>query len=107
MKNNFINKKLFIFLTFVFCFCSAFAQTGQQLLNQIGRAPAKQIKPKGEMRIFVKDGEEVITNFETAYLTSAPKVHIIVPNDIGQERKPSIFIIDSDEINKEKITNTD
>lgn len=103
MKNNFINKKLFIFLTFVFCFCSAFAQTGQQLLNQIGRAPAKQIKPKGEMRIFVKDGEEVITNFETAYLTSTPKVHIINPEGIEQERKPSIFIISSEEIDKEKI----
>jgi len=102
MKNN-INKKLLVFLTFIFCFYPAFAETGQQLLNKIGRTPVKQAKPKGEMRIFVKEGEEVITNFETAYLTASPKIHIILPDGTWQERVPSVYIISPEEIDREKL----
>ena len=98
-----INKKTFLFLTFIFCFCFASAQTGKQLLNQIAQTPVKTVKPKGEMRIFVKDGEEVITNFASAYLAAAPKVHIIIPAETQQVRKPLIYIISDEEIDKIKI----
>lgn len=101
MKNT--DKKLFLFFAFIFCFCAGFAQSKPQILNQIKASPVKKIKPKGEMRIFVKDGEEVITNFETAYLLSAPKIHIIVPQNIAQERRPSLYIISDEEIDKAKI----
>ncbi len=95
-------KKLLIFLTFIFCVGFVFAHGGQQLLNQIGRAPVKTIKPKGEMRIFVKDGEEVITNFPSAYLPMTPKIHIIFPSEIS-ERKASIYIFSPEELDKAKI----
>ena len=99
-------KKLFVFLTFIFCVGFAavcvHAQTAQQLLNQIGRAPVKTVKPKGEMRIFVKEGEEVITNFPSANLTVSPKIHIILPSE-NTGRYPSIYIISPEELDKEKI----
>ena len=96
-------KKLLVFLTFIFCVGFVSAQTAQQLLNQIGRAPVKTVKPKGEMRIFVKEGEEVITNFPSENLTAAPKIHIVLPKLDGQNRYPSIYIISPEEIDKEKI----
>lgn len=101
MRNT--NKKLILFLTFISCFCAVFAQSGQQFLNQAKLVPAKKVKPKGEMRIFVKDGEEVITNFESAYLSSTPKIHIIIPKGDSQERKPSLYIFSDEEIDKAKI----
>ena len=101
MKN--VNKKLLLFLTFICCFCAVFAQSKQEILSKIKSTPVKRVKPKGEMRIFVKDGEEVITNFESSYLISAPKIHIIVPEGIGKERKPSLYIISDEEIDKAKI----
>ena len=95
-------KKLLVFLTFIFCVGFVSAQTAQQLLTQIGRAPVKTVKPKGEMRIFVKDGEEVITNFPSANLTTTPKIHIILPSE-NTGRYPSIYIISPEELDKEKI----
>ncbi len=96
-------KKILILLTFIFCAGSVFAQSGAQLVNKIKHSPVKTLKPKGEMRVFVKEGEEIITNFESAYLTAAPKIHIIMPSENKQERKPSIYIIDSQEIDRAKI----
>ena len=96
-------KKLLVFLTFIFCVGFVSAQSAQQLLNQIGRAPVKTVKPKGEMRIFVKEGEEVITNFPSENLTAAPKIHIVLPKLDGQNRYPSIYIISPEELDKEKI----
>ncbi len=95
-------KKLLVLLTFIFCAGFLSAQSGKQLLNQIGRAPVKTVKPKGEMRIFVKDGEEVITNFPSNYLTTTPKIHIVFPSE-NSERKPSIYIISPEELDKSKI----
>ena len=93
-------KKLFVFLTFILCAGFVFAQTAQQLLNQIGRAPVKAVKPKGEMRIFVKDGEEIITNFPSDNLITAPKIHIVLPSGIEQNRYPSIYIVSETELDK-------
>ena len=42
-------KKSLIFLTFIFCVGFVSAQTAKQLLNQIGRAPVKTVKPKGAL----------------------------------------------------------
>ncbi len=95
-------KKLIVFVTFVFCVGAAFAQGGQQLLNKIARNPVKTVKPKGEMRIFQKEGEDVITNFPSAYLVTAPKVHIIFPSG-NTGRKPSIYIVSQEEIDKAKV----
>lgn len=100
-------KKLFVFLTFTLTllFCAGFvsAQTAKQLLNQIGRTPVKTVKPKGEMRIFVKDGEEVITNFPSANLLAAPKIHVVFPTENTQNRYPSVYIISDEELDKAKI----
>lgn len=93
-------KKLFIFLTFIFCAGFLSAQSAKQLLNQIGRAPVKTVKPKGEMRIFVKEGEEVITNFPSENLISAPKIHIVLPTVNDQSRYPSIYIVSEEELDK-------
>ena len=93
-------KKLLLFLTFIFCVGFASAQTAQQLLNQIGRAPVKTAKPKGEMRIFVKDGEEVITNFPTDNLNTTPKIHIVLPTGNERSRYPSIYIVSETELDK-------
>lgn len=95
-------KKLALFLTFIFCVGFVSAQSAQQLLNQIGRTPVKMVKPKGEMSIFVKDGEEVITNFPSANLTVAPKIHIVFPFE-NTGRYPSIYIISPEELDKAKI----
>lgn len=95
-------KKLFVFLTFIFCVGLVSAQSAKQLLNQIGRAPVKTVKPKGEMRIFVKDGEEVVTNFPSNYLTTTPKIHIVLPSG-NTGRKASIYIISPEELDKSKI----
>ena len=103
MKNTLTNKKLLLVLVCIFCFCSVFAQSGRQFPSQVKLAPAKKVKPKGEMRIFVKDGEEVITNFTSSYLVSAPKIHIVVPEDAGQERIPSVYIISGEDIDKTKL----
>ncbi len=96
-------KKLFVFLTFICCVGFVSAQTAKQLLNQIGRAPVKAVKPKGEMRIFVKEGEEVITNFPSANLLAAPKIHVVFPTENTQNRYPSVYIISDEELDKEKI----
>ena len=100
-------KKLFVCLTFGLTFILgagfAAAQSAQQLLNQIGRAPVKTVKPKGEMRIFVKDGEDVITNFPSDNLNTSPKIHIVLPTVKEQNRYPSIFIVSAEEIDKAKI----
>ena len=93
-------KKLLVFLTFIFCVGVLSAQSGKQLLNQIGRAPVKTVKPKGEMRIFVKDGEEVITNFPSENLTTTPKIHIVFPMGKEQNRYPSIYIVSEEELDK-------
>ena len=99
-------KKLIVCLTFTLTLllCAGFlsAQSGKQLLNQIGRTPVKTVKPKGEMRIFQKDGEDVITNFPSAYLVTAPKVHIILPSE-NTGRKPSIYIVSQEELDKAKV----
>lgn len=96
-------KKLFVFLTFILCFNFVFAQSGKQLLNQIARAPVKTVKPKGEMRIFTKEGEDVITNFPSENLLAAPKIHIVLPTENTQNRYPSVYIISDEELDKEKI----
>ena len=96
-------KKILMFLTFIFCAGFIFAQSGAKLINQIKHNPVKTVKPKKEMRVFVKDGEEIITNFESAYLKAAPKIHIIFPPQMNQERKPTIYIISNEEIDREKI----
>ncbi|MBO4707038.1 MAG: hypothetical protein J5594_00545 [Elusimicrobiaceae bacterium] len=98
-------KKLFVCftLTFVLCAGGVCAQSAQQLLNQLNRAPVKTVKPKGEMRIFVKDGEEVITNFPSENLLAAPKIHIVLPTENTQSRYPSVYIISGEELDKEKI----
>ena len=96
-------KKLLVFLTFIFCVSALFAQTAQQLLNQIGRAPVKTVKPKGEMRIFTKEGEDVITNFPSENLLAAPKIHVVLPTENTQNRYPSVYIISDEELDKEKI----
>lgn len=96
-------KKLFVVLTFIFCAVSVFAQSGAQLVNKIKHNPVKTAQPKKEMRIFVKDGEEVITNFATSYLTVAPKIHIVFAQQTNQERKPTVYIIADEEIDKAKI----
>ena len=80
-----------------------FAQTGAQLVNKIRHNPIKTLQPKKEMHVFVKDGEEVITNFESAYLKSAPKIHIVFARQTEQERKPIVYIIADEEIDKAKI----
>ncbi len=109
-KNKFIGeimKKLFVCLTFTLTLflCAGFvsAQTAKQLLNQIGRTPVKTVKPKGEMRIFTKEGEEVITNFPSDNLLAAPKIHIVFPNINKQDRYPSVYIISDEELDKAKI----
>lgn len=100
-------KKLLVFLTFTLTLflCAGFlsAQTAKQLLNQIGRAPVKTVKPKGEMRIFTKEGEEIITNFPSANLLSAPKIHVVFPTENTQNRYPSVYIISDEELDKAKI----
>lgn len=99
-------KKLFVCLTFTLTLllCVGFlsAQTAKQLLNQIGRTPVKTVKPKSEMRIFTKEGEEVITNFPSANLLAAPKIHVVLPSE-NTGRYPSIYIISPEEIDKAKI----
>ncbi len=96
-------KKLLVFLTFICCVGFVSAQTAQQLLNQIGRTPVKAVKPKGEMRIFTKEGEEVITNFPSANLIAAPKIHVVFPTENTQNRYPSVYIISDEELDKAKI----
>ena len=54
------------------------------------------------MRIFVKDGEEVITNFPSNNLTTTPKIHIVFASE-NSERKASIYIISPEELDKSKI----
>ena len=100
-------KKLLVFLTFVFCVGFVSAQTATQLLNQIGRAPVKTAKPKGEMRVFSKEGEEVVTNFPSSLLTVTPKIHIVFPlqDKNVQARTPSVYIISDEELDTEKIKN--
>ena len=100
MENNM--KRLLIFLTFIFCVGFVSAQTAKQLLNQIGRAPVKTVKPKGEMRIFQKDGEEVLVNFPSNYLNNTPKIHVVFPSQT-YERRPSIYLISDNELDKSKI----
>ena len=96
-------KKLFIFLIFTFCAGFVFARSGADLVNQIRHNPIKTVQPKKEMRVFVKDGEEIITNFDSAYLKSAPKIHIVFAQQTDQERKPIVYIISDEEIDKTKI----
>ena len=96
-------KKILVFLIFIFCTGFIFAQKGDAFLKKVIHNPVKTIQPKGEMRILVKDGEEIITNFSSSYLTIAPKVHVIIPSQAMQERKPIIYIISSEEIGKAQI----
>lgn len=79
---------------FVICSCAAFAQ-----------AVTAHKTVKDNMRIFVKDGEEVITAFPSKYLKTDVKIGVILPQ--GYEKRespfPVVYILGQNLVNKKQI----
>lgn len=100
MKNFKISKLFFaVFFTFL-----VFSGT-PALFAKDDKAKSVEQKPD-EMRIFVKEGEEILTHFTTNFLSFAPKVNVVLPTDFGAipaKHYPSIYIISDKSFGKAEI----
>ncbi len=87
-------KKLSLLFLFVIFSCAAFAQT-----------VTAHKTVKDDMRIFVKDGEEVITAFPSKYLKTNVKIGVILPKgyEKRQSQFPVVYILGQNLVSKKQI----
>ena len=87
-------KKLSFLFLFVICSCALFAQT-----------VTVHTTVKNDMRIFVKDGEEVITAFPSKYLKTDVNIGVILPQ--GYEKRqspfPVVYVLGQNLVNKKQV----
>ncbi len=87
-------KKLSFLFLFVICSCALAAQT-----------VTAHKTVKDDMRIFVKDGEEVITAFPSKYLKTDVKIGVVLPQ--GYEKRqspfPVVYILGQNLVSKKQI----
>jgi len=86
-------KKLFTLFLFVFCSAALWAQSA-----------SVHTTVKDDMRIFVKDGEEVLTSFPSKYLKTDVKIGVVFPKGYAKSivSYPAVYIVGENLVSKKQ-----